>query len=57
MEQFYGDEIDEHNHEAKRPAEMVSLDGIVEPLEVNAAAGGITTDDDGLDFLSDDITE
>ncbi|XP_021664706.2 uncharacterized protein LOC110653401 [Hevea brasiliensis] len=57
MEQFYGDEIDEQNHEAKRPAEMVSLDGLVERLEVNPAAGGVTTDDDGLDFLSDDLTE
>ncbi|OMO82247.1 hypothetical protein COLO4_23146 [Corchorus olitorius] len=56
MEQFYGDDIDEHESEEKRPTEMVTLAGLVEPLDVNPA-GGVTTDDDGLDFLDDDLTD
>ncbi|KAJ0054584.1 hypothetical protein Pint_00777 [Pistacia integerrima] len=57
MEQFYGDEIDENENEERRPAEMVTLAGLVEPLEVNLAAGGVTTDDDALDFFDDDLTD
>lgn len=57
MEQFYGDEMDENENEEKRPAEMVTLAGVVEPLEVNPTTGGVTTDDDGLDFLDDDLTD
>lgn len=57
MEPFYGDEIDENENEERRSAEMVALAGLVEPLEVNPAAGGVTTDDDGLDFLDDDLTD
>uniref|UniRef100_A0A2P2KH89 BED-type domain-containing protein n=3 Tax=Rhizophora mucronata TaxID=61149 RepID=A0A2P2KH89_RHIMU len=57
MEQFYGDEMDENDHTDKRPAEMVTLAGVVEPFETSPAAAGVTTDDDGLDFLDDDLTE
>lgn len=57
MEQFYGDEIDENENEERRPAEMVTLASLVEPLEVNPAGGGVTTDDDGLDFFDDDLTD
>ncbi|KAJ0113070.1 hypothetical protein Patl1_00793 [Pistacia atlantica] len=57
MEQFYGDEIDENENEERRPAEMVTLAGLVEPLEINPAAGGVTTDDDVLDFFDDDLTD
>lgn len=57
MEQFYGDEVDDNESEERRPADMVSLAGLVEPLEVNPAAGGVTTDDDGLDFFDDDLTD
>ena len=52
MEQFYGDEIDENNHEGKRLSKAV-----VESLEVNPVAGGTTTDDDNLDLISDDLTD
>ncbi|KAK3194394.1 hypothetical protein Dsin_025704 [Dipteronia sinensis] len=57
MEQFCGDEIDESENEERRAAEMVSLACLVEPLEVNPAVGGVTTDDDGLDFFDDDLTD
>ncbi|XP_017983850.1 PREDICTED: uncharacterized protein LOC18613794 isoform X2 [Theobroma cacao] len=57
VEQFYGDDMDEHVSEEKRPTEMVTLASLVEPLDVNPAAGGVTTDDDGLDFLDDDLTD
>ncbi|KAL5795816.1 hypothetical protein ACOSQ2_000636 [Xanthoceras sorbifolium] len=57
MEQYYGDEMDENESEERRPAEMVSMAGLVEPLEINPAAGGVTTDDDGLDFFDDDLTD
>lgn len=57
MEQFYGDEMDENENEERRPAEIVTLAGLVEPLEVNPAAGGVTTDDDTLDFFDDDLTD
>lgn len=57
MDQFCGDEIDENENDERRPAEMVTLAGLVEPLEVNPVAEGVTTDDDGLDFLDDDLTE
>ena len=56
MEQFYGDDIDEHESEEKRPRE-VTLAGLIEPLDDIPAAGGVTTDDDGLDFLDDDLTD
>ncbi|XP_021906615.1 uncharacterized protein LOC110821184 isoform X1 [Carica papaya] len=57
MEQLYGDEVDENEHEETRPGYMVTMASIIEPLEVNPAAGGVTTDDDGLDFLEDDLTD
>ncbi|KAK4848660.1 hypothetical protein QYF36_015794 [Acer negundo] len=57
MEQFCGDEIDESENEERRAAEMVPLACLVEPLEVNPAVGGVTTDDDGLDFFDDDLTD
>lgn len=57
MEQFFRDEMDEDENEGRRPAEMVTLAGLVEPLEVNPASGGVTTDDDALDFLDDDLTD
>ncbi|KAJ6390304.1 hypothetical protein OIU77_024511 [Salix suchowensis] len=57
MEQFDGDEMDENDHQEKRPADMVTLAGELEPLDVIPAAGGVTTDDDGLDFLDDDLTD
>ncbi|XWS46486.1 hypothetical protein CRYUN_Cryun14cG0071600 [Craigia yunnanensis] len=57
VEQFYGDDMDEHESEEKRPTEMVTLAGLIEPLDVNPGAGGVTTDDDGLDFLDDDLTD
>lgn len=57
MEQFDGDVMDENDHQEKRPADMVTLAGVLEPLDVIPAAGGVTTDDDGLDFLDDDLTD
>ncbi|KAG6748346.1 hypothetical protein POTOM_048263 [Populus tomentosa] len=58
MEQFDGDVMDENDHQEKRPADMVTLaGGVLEPLDVIPAAGGVTTDDDGLDFLDDDLTD
>lgn len=57
MEQFDGDEMDENDHQETRPADMVTLAGVLEPLDVIPAAGGVTTDDDGLDFLDDDLTD
>lgn len=57
MEQLYEDELDENEHQEKRPAETMSLACLVEPLEVNPAGGGVTTDDDGLDFFDDDLTD
>ncbi|KAJ6972758.1 uncharacterized protein [Populus alba] len=58
MEQFDGDVMDENDHQEKRPADMVMLaGGVLEPLDVIPAAGGVTTDDDGLDFLDDDLTD
>ena len=57
MEQFCGDEIDESENEERRVTEMVPLACLVEPLEVNPAVGGVTTDDDGLDFFDDDLTD
>ncbi|KHG28410.1 Chaperone DnaJ 2 [Gossypium arboreum] len=57
VEQFCGDDMDEHESEEKRPAEMVTIAGFIEPLDVIPSAGGVTTDDDGLDFLDDDLTD
>lgn len=58
MEQLYGDEVDENEQqEESRSGDMVTMANIIEPLEVNPAAGGVTTDDDGLDFLEDDLTD
>ncbi|KAK8570316.1 hypothetical protein V6N13_003003 [Hibiscus sabdariffa] len=57
MEQFCGDDIDEHESEEKRPTEMVTISGFIEPLDFIPCAGGVTTDDDGLDFLDDDLTD
>ncbi|KAK8654424.1 hypothetical protein V6N13_128392 [Hibiscus sabdariffa] len=57
MEQFCGDDIDEHESEEKRPTEMVTISGFLEPLDFIPCAGGVTTDDDGLDFLDDDLTD
>ncbi|XWS76719.1 hypothetical protein CRYUN_Cryun01aG0201900 [Craigia yunnanensis] len=57
VEQFNGDDRDEHEGEEKSPTEIVTLDGLIEPLDVIPAAGGVTTDDDGLDFLDDDLTD
>ncbi|KAJ6723274.1 HAT DIMERIZATION DOMAIN-CONTAINING PROTEIN ISOFORM 1 [Salix koriyanagi] len=57
MDQFDGDEMDENDHQEKRPADMVTLAGVLEPLDVIPAAGGVTTDDDDLDFLDDDLTD
>ncbi|KAJ8748653.1 hypothetical protein K2173_008098 [Erythroxylum novogranatense] len=57
MEQLYADEMDENEHEVNRPSEMVSLADVGEPFEGSSAAGGVTTDDDGFDFLDDDLTE
>ncbi|GLT50566.1 hypothetical protein SLA2020_240440 [Shorea laevis] len=56
MEHFVGDDMDEHENEEKPPSEMV-MANFVEPLDINPAAGGVTTDDDGLDFLDDDLTD
>lgn len=49
--------MDEHESEEKRPTEIVTLAGFIEPLDIIPAAGGVTTDDDGLDFLDDDLTD
>ena len=49
--------MDEHVSEEKRPTEIVTLAGLIEPLDDIPAAGGVTTDDDGLDFLDDDLTD
>ncbi|XVE77492.1 hypothetical protein DITRI_Ditri13aG0067000 [Diplodiscus trichospermus] len=57
VEQIYGDDMDELESDEKRPTEMVTLAGLMEPLDVNPAAGGVTTDDDGFDFLDDDLTD
>ncbi|KAE8703558.1 HAT dimerization domain-containing protein isoform 2 [Hibiscus syriacus] len=56
VEQFCGDDMDEHESEEKKPTEMVTIAGFIEPLDIIASAGGVTTDDDGLDFLDDDLT-
>ncbi|KAL3604359.1 hypothetical protein D5086_005218 [Populus alba] len=59
MEQFDGDEMDENDHKEKRPADMVTLAGVLEPLDVIPAAGGVTTDDDVCDLrtvLIDSVT-
>ncbi|KAK8718204.1 hypothetical protein V6N13_045447 [Hibiscus sabdariffa] len=40
VEQFCGDDMDEHEIEEKRPAEMVTIAGFIEPLDVNPSAGG-----------------
>ncbi|GLU16677.1 hypothetical protein SLE2022_330970 [Rubroshorea leprosula] len=56
MEHFVGDDMDERENEEKPPSEMV-MANFVEPLDINPAAGGVTTDDDGLDFLDDDLTD
>ncbi|KAM7274507.1 hypothetical protein ACFE04_016373 [Oxalis oulophora] len=52
MEQFYADEMDENG--GKGPTEMVMF---VKPLDVIPPQGGVTTDDDGLDFFDDDLTD
>ncbi|PPD67560.1 hypothetical protein GOBAR_DD35563 [Gossypium barbadense] len=49
VEQFCGDDMDEHESEEKRPAEMVTIAGFIEPLDVIPSAGGVTTDDDGTE--------
>ncbi|XVE73527.1 hypothetical protein DITRI_Ditri11bG0125300 [Diplodiscus trichospermus] len=57
VEQFYGDDMDDHESEEKRHTEIVTLAGLIGPLDGIPAAGGVTTDDDGLDFLDDDLTD
>ncbi|KAE8671240.1 HAT dimerization domain-containing protein isoform 2 [Hibiscus syriacus] len=57
VDQFCGDDLDEHESEEKRPTEMVTIAGFGEPLDVIPSAGGVTTDDDGLYFLGDDLAD
>lgn len=52
MEQFYGDEVDDNVSE-----ERISLAGSVEPLAIIPSAGGVATEDDGLDFFDNDLTD
>lgn len=54
MEHFYGDE---NENEIKRPAEMVTSVGVVKHLDINPAAGVVSTDDDTLDFIDDGLTD
>uniref|UniRef100_A0A2N9HKP9 BED-type domain-containing protein n=1 Tax=Fagus sylvatica TaxID=28930 RepID=A0A2N9HKP9_FAGSY len=54
MEHFYGDE---NENEIKRAAEMVTSVGVVKHLDINPAAGVVSTDDDTLDFIDDGLTD
>ncbi|GKV23308.1 hypothetical protein SLEP1_g33052 [Rubroshorea leprosula] len=46
--------MDEHENEERGPSEMV-ITNFVEPLDINPAAGAVTTD--SLDFFDDDLTD
>ncbi|KAK8497600.1 hypothetical protein V6N12_037471 [Hibiscus sabdariffa] len=43
MEQFCGDDIDEHESEEKRPTEMVTISGFIEPLDFIPCAGVLSS--------------